>query len=234
MSPDNPRDRSRPEPVETFEERWSRRAALVVAASGLATAGALLFQGFEAERGLSGQNDAGKLPYREFVEQFLESRMRSANYEADFRTRQISETRNRQLIEDFKRSPVYDKIARDTVRWFEENRRLASVARDDVFEKSELAKYMNVPQLEIKDAAFIANLGNTPEGRLLLGRLSRNHLSQDRSSLVVSYGNVVVHSDCFRKIPMKMITEVDVSRLLEEEQSILLRARWRGSPPNSR
>jgi hypothetical protein len=204
----------------------------VVAASGLATAGALLFQGFEAERRLSGQNDAGKLPYRTFVEQYLESQMRSAYIEPDFHS--LSEERERQLIEDFKRSPVYDKIARDTVRWFEENRRLASVARDDVFEKIELRNYMGDSHLEIKDAAFIANLGNTPEGRFLLGRFSRDRLSQDRSSLVVSYDNVVTHSDCFRKIPMTMIAEVDASRLLEEEQSILLRVRWQGSPPNSR
>jgi hypothetical protein len=206
----------------------------VVAASGLATAGALVFQGFEAERRRSGQNDAGKLPYRTFVEQYLESLMRSACFDPGFPTRPLSGERERQLIEDFKRSPVYDKIARDTVRWFEENRRLAFVARDDVFEKVELARYLSVPLLEIKDAAFIANLGYTPEGRFLLGRLSRNGLSQDRSSLVVCYGNVLVHSDCFRKIPMKMITEVDVSRLLEEEQAILLGVRWRGSPPNSR
>jgi hypothetical protein len=233
MSPEDPRDRSRPEPVETFEERWSRRAALVVVASGLATAGALVFQGFEAERRLSGQNGAGKLPYRTFVEQYLQSVMRIAYVEPDFRTRPLSEERQRQLIEDFKRSPLYDKIARDTVRWFEQDRRLASVARDDLFEKIELSEYLNVPLLEIKDAAFIANLANTPEGRFLLGRLSRQ-ISQDRSSLVVCYGNVLVHSDCFRKIPMKMIADVDVSRLREEEQSILLRARWRGSPPNCR
>jgi hypothetical protein len=234
MSSENSRDRSRPEPVETFEERWSRRAALVVAASGLATAGVLLFQGVEAERTLARQNDAGKLPFRRFVEQYLESRMRRAYLEADFRTWQISETGNRRLIEDFKRSPVYDKIARDTVRWFEENRRLASVAGDDLFEKNELAKYLDVSQLEIKDAAFIANLGNTPEGRFLLGRLSANHLSQDRSSLVVCYGSVLVHSDCFRKIPMNRIAEVDVSRLPEEEQSILLQVRWPGPPADSR
>jgi hypothetical protein len=235
MSPENPRDRSRSEPIETFEEKWSRRAALAVAAGGLVTAGALLILGFEAQRRQSGQNDAGKLPYREFLEQFLESRMRSAyRFYPQFRTRQLSETCKRRLIEDFKRSPLYDKIARDTVRWFEENRRLGLVAKDDLSEKLELGKFLSIPRVEIKDAAFMANLRNTPEGRLLVRTFPRFRLSQDGSSLVVSHGFVLAHSDCFRNIPMQAITEVDVSRVSEEEQSIFLGVRSRGSPPKSR
>jgi hypothetical protein len=169
MSPENPRDQSRPEPIETFEEKWSRRAALAVAAGGLVTAGALLVLGFEAQRSQSGQNDAGKLHYREFVEQFLEARMRSAYLlYPEFLTRQLSETSKRRLIEDFKRSPLCDKIARDTVLWFEENRRLGLVAKDDLSEQRELVKFLSIPGVEIKDAAFMANLPNTPEGRLLV------------------------------------------------------------------
>jgi hypothetical protein len=219
MSRDNPRDRCKPEPIETFEEKWSRRAASWIAAAGLATVGALLFQGFEAERIQSGQNCAGELPYREFVEQYLESRMRRAyDLETGFDPRQLSEARRRRLIEDFKRCPLYDKIARDTVRWFEENRRLVSVAKNDLFEKNRLAQYLSERLFEIKDAAFIANLGNTPEGRFLLGRMSRT-LSQDRSCLVVSYGNVIVHSDCFINVKMTDITDIDLTELMEQEQA---------------
>jgi hypothetical protein len=126
------------------------------------------------------------------------------------------------LIEDFKRSPFYDKIARDTVRWFEENRRLGLVAKNDLSEKLELGKFLTIPRLEITDAAFKANLPNTPEGRLLVRRFPRFRLSQDNSSLVVCYGFVLAHSDCFRNIPMQAITEVDVSRVSEKEQSIFL------------
>ena len=79
-------------PIETFEEKWSRRAALAVAAGGLVTAGTLLVLGFEAQRRQFGQNDAGKLPYREFVEQFLESRMQCASNYPQFHTRQLSDT----------------------------------------------------------------------------------------------------------------------------------------------
>ena len=234
MSPENPRDRSRSEPIKTFEEKWSRRAALAVAAVGLATAGALVFLGFEAQRGQSGQNGAGKLPDREFVEQFLESRMQCASVYPEFHTRQLSETYKRRLIEDFKRSPLYEKMARDTVRWFEENRRLGLVARDDLSEQRELVKFLSLPRVEIKDAAFMASLENTPEGRLLVRRFPRFALSQDKSSLQVSYGYVLAHSDGFRNIPMQAITDVDVSRVSEEEQSIFQGVRSRGSPPNSR
>jgi hypothetical protein len=235
MSPENRRDRSRSELNETFEEKWSRRTALAVAAGGLATAGALLLLGFEAQWSQSGQNDAGKLPYREFVEQSLESRMRCAcRFHPEFQTRQVSESCNRRLIEDFKRSPLYEKMVRDTVRWFEENRRLGLVAKDDLSEKLELAKFLSIPCVEIKDAAFMASLQNTPEGRLLVRRFPRFRLSQDKSSLVVCYGFVLAHSDCFRNIPMQAITEVDVSRVSEAEQSIFLEARSRGLPPNSR
>jgi hypothetical protein len=221
-------------PIETFEEKWSRRAALAVAAVGLATAGALVFLGFEAQRGQSGQNHASKLPCREFVEQFLESRMQCAYSYPEFHTRQLSETCQRRLIEDFKRSPLYEKMARDTVRWFEENRRLGMVASDDLSEQLELAKFLCIPRVEIKDAAFLASLQNTPEGRLLVRRFPRFKLSQDKSSFVVYYGYVLAHSDCFRNIPMQVITEVDVSQVSEAEQSIFLGVRSRGSPPNSR
>jgi hypothetical protein len=173
-------------PIETFEEKWSRRAALAVAAAGLVTAGTLLVLGFEAQRRQFGQNDAGKLPYREFVEQFLESRMQCAYSYPEFQTRQLSETSKRRLIEGFKRSPLYEKMARDTVRWFEENRRLRLVARDDLSEQLELARFLSIPRVEIKDAAFMASLQNTPEGRLLVRRFPRYRLSQDKSSLVVS------------------------------------------------
>jgi hypothetical protein len=234
MSPENPRDRSRSEPIETFEEIWSRRAALAVAAGGLVTAGALLVLGFEAQRRQSGQSDAGKLPYREFVEQFLESRMQCASGYPEFQTRQLSETCRRRLIDDFQRSPLYQKIARDTVRWFEENRGLRLVAKDDLSEQLELGKFLSISRVEIRDAAFMARLQNTPEGRLLVRRFPRFKLSQDRSSLIVSYGYVLAHSDCFRNLPMQAITDVDVSHVSEEEQSIFLGVRSRGSPPNSR
>ena len=164
MSPENPRDRPMSEPIETLEEKWSRRAALAVAAGGLVTAGALLILGFEAQRSQSGQNDAGKLPYREFVEQFLESRMQCAYGYPEFHTRQLSETSKRRMIEGFKRSPLYDKIARDTVRWFEENRRLGLVARDDLSEQLELGKFLSIPRVEIKDTAFMASLARSASG----------------------------------------------------------------------
>jgi hypothetical protein len=234
MSPENRRDRSRSGPIETLEEKWSRRAALAVAAGGLVTAGALVFLGFEAQWSQSGQNDAGKLPSREFVEQFLESRIRRAYLDPEFRTRQLSETCKRRLIEDFQRSPLYEKMARDTVRWFEENRRLGSVAMDDLSEKLELAKFLSLPRVEIKDAAFLANLQNTPEGRFFVRRFPRYGLSQDKSCVVVCYGFILSHSDCFRDIPMQAITEVDVSRVSEEGHSLFLRVDSRGSPPNSR
>jgi hypothetical protein len=140
----------------------------------------------------------------------------------------------RRLIEDFKRSPLYEKMARDTVRWFEENRGLRLVAKDDLSEQLELARFLTIPRIEITDAAFVASLRNTPEGRLLVRRFPRYGLSPDNSSLVVSYGFVLAHSDCFRNIPMQAITEVDVSRVSEEEQSIFMGVRSRGSPPNSR
>jgi hypothetical protein len=222
------------EPIETLEEKWSRRAALAVAAGGLVTAGALLILGFEAQRSQSGQNDAGKLPYREFVEQFLESRMQCASNYALFHTRQLSETCKRRLIEDFKRSPLYEKMARDTVRWFEENRRLGSVARDDLSEQLALTKFLGKAHVEINDAAFMASLQNTPDGRLLVWRFSRFNLSQDESSLVVSYSYVLADPDCFRNIPRQAITEVEVSRVSEEERSIFPRVHSQGSPPNSR
>jgi hypothetical protein len=120
------------------------------------------------------------------------------------------------------------------VRWFEENRRLGLVARDDLSEQLELAKFLGIEHVEIKDAAFMARLQNTPDGRLLVRRFSRFKLSQDKSSLVVSYGYVLADPDCFRNIPRQAITEVGVSRMSDEEQSIFLGVRWRGSPPNSR
>ena len=221
-------------PIERFEEKWSRRAALAVAAAGLVTAGALVFLGFEAQWRQFGQNDAGKLPYREFVEQFLESRMQCAYGYPEFHTRQLSEMCKRRLIEDFKHSPLYEKMARDTVRWFEENRRLGLVARDDLSEQLELARFLTIPRIEITDAAFVASLRNTPEGRLLVRRFPRYGLSQDKSSLVVSYGYVLAHSDCFRNIPGQAITEVDVFRVSEEEQSIFQGSTFAGIAPESK
>jgi hypothetical protein len=207
---------------------------MAVAAGGLATAGALVFLGFEAQGRQSGQNDAGKLPCREFVEQFLESWMHRASLYWDFHTRQLSETCKRRMIEDFKRSPLYEKMARDSVRWFEENRRLGSVARDDLSEQLELAMFLGIPRVEIKAAAFMASLQNTPEGRFLVRRFPRFKLSQDKSSFVFCYGYILAHSDCFRHIPMQAITEVDVFRVSEEEQSIFQGSTFAGIAPESK
>src|SRR5262245_20917768 len=119
MSPGNPDDKSKPGSIETFERRWGRRTAPLIGAGGLATAGGLFCLG-GGRGGWEGRNAEGMLPHREFIEQFLESRMRSPT----------PEIRHRQLIQEFKGSALYARIVRDTVQWFEENRHLDEVAKD--------------------------------------------------------------------------------------------------------
>jgi hypothetical protein len=209
--------------MASFEQKWSRRVALVVGAGGLATAGVLLFQGFEAERRQSARGNAQMLPYREFVEQFLESRIRIAYFLAPFGQPEISDTRKRHLIEEFKRGLVYEKIARETEQWFKENRRLAAVARDDPAETGALWYFLSSRLVEIK-GDFVANLENTPEGRFLLSKSPEGRFDRTRSSLIVSYGNIITHSDCFLNLDSRAIFETEVSRLGEQRHSTLSEA----------
>jgi hypothetical protein len=215
MSPDHPVDRSARAPLASFEDKWSRRAALLVGAGGLATAGVLLFQGFEAGQRQSARSDARMLPYHEFLEQLLESRIRASYSHVSFGRPEISGTRKRHLIEEFKRGPLYEKIARETQRWFKENRRLAVVARDDVAEM-EAFSYFLASRLVGIQGDVVANLENTPEGRFLLGKLPRGRFDRARSSLIVTYGNVITHSVCFLNVDSRAIFETEVSRLGEQ------------------
>jgi hypothetical protein len=192
MSPANP--------FQTFEENWGRRAAVLIVVGGLVTAATLLYLGFETEARQAGLSPGDSLLYPEFLEQCFESLMRRADYDPSFRPLPIPAARKQQLKKAFKDGPLYDKLFQDTVHWFEEERGLARVNENDLDERISVINYLNRQFLEVSDAAFIANLGKTPEGRFFLQAVLPDGLSEDRSSIIIDYAIILCNYRCFHNV----------------------------------
>jgi hypothetical protein len=162
---------------------------------------------FVSARERPGSSNEQRLPYREFLQRCIASRLPEAYMHPALRPLSIRDARKVGDSERFRAGPIYEKISSDTVQWFEEEWRAAEV-RYGVDERRKVADFMVTRFLEINDGAFIARLEENPEGRVTLSLLKPDDLSKDRTSLVVSYSFLLSHSNCFIDVDMSKVREV--------------------------
>ena len=93
------------------------------------------------------------------------------------------------------------------LRWLEEARHLKFV-NDDPDERREVGGFLASRLLEFSDPVFIANLEKTPGGQFLLERCGRNNLSKDRTTLVLTYGNILTHYTALLGLDMSHVRQV--------------------------
>jgi hypothetical protein len=199
------RDRRRghdPRRVSDFEEKWCRRAALLVGAMGLVVAGSLLGIGIsDRSRELASES---LVPCGTLVDRCIEPLLVNAHAPPVFRPLAIPDARKQQMMECFKQGPLYLKIHRETVQWMEEESNPV-VVHDNWDERRKLFDYLASRFLEINDAAFIANLEQTPQGRYLIETAAPDEISKDRTVMAISYVRTLTHYDCLITLDMNKV-----------------------------
>ena len=176
-------------------EKWRRRATSL-AGSGMLIASLTLFGGIAKEPAASGSLVACRI----LVDRCCGSLMGDAQVDP-------AEAQQTQLREEFERSPLYAKIFHDVFRWLEEDRQLTYV-QDTPDERQEVTGFLASRFLEIRDAAFIANLERNATARSLFEICRRHQIGEDRTTLVASYGMILTHYEAFIGLDMSHVREV--------------------------
>jgi hypothetical protein len=194
-----------PERVSDFEERWSRRAALLIAAMGLVVVGSLLGIGI-ADRSREAASES-LVSCATLVDRYIEPLLVNANATPVFRPLAVSEVRTQQMMNRFKGGPLYLKIHGETVQWLNEESNFA-VVHDNWNERRKVGDYLASRFLEIHDVAFIEELEKSPQGRYLIETATPDEIGKDRTFMAISYVRLLTHYDCFIDLDMNKVREI--------------------------
>jgi hypothetical protein len=203
MTPERLQDPSRPRLVSPFEERWSRRVAVLVVAVGLAGCARLMWDGYTLARG---ESEGPLVSCATLVERCFDALMRNAEKHPSSGPPQISPARMQQMVKDFKQdSPVYRKLFGDVVQHLEWETRGKEV-HDNPSERDSIVLFLGTRYFRIEDADWVANLDGTPEGRRLIATLKPGAVSPNHSSIVVPSTRVLTHYPLFLDLGLDKIT----------------------------
>ena len=129
-----------------------------------------------------------------FVEQCLLTQMRKAYANGELAS--VPDTKKTQNITQFRNCNLYSMIFHHAAL-FEREGAFARIGANDVEEETKIIYFLIDHTAEINDPEFLAGLHKTPEGRRFLEDLPKGAISEDRSTLMVSYARIMTHFNCF-------------------------------------